>query len=285
MDHGATADQQDDVFGSTHAEREQLAQLFAANLLMPPPLVMSILERAGSRDSTAPTSMHCYTLAREAGVSYEAAVRQLVNLEYLTAAQASELLRVRPLTIKTQLGFGRRPVNGWADVWPVDEQWDDQILDLRVEDEAVISLPENRSTGYRWMLADDPEPTHAPTDPPEDFGVPVPTDDLDDRRTDFLRRIGGVDPHSGAPGPVLRQLRARAPMDAVPAITSPLGDYHAVVAVGAATSTDGTTRRLLVRNSWGPGWGVGGFGWMPLEYLTAFAVEAAVLDPRAMLTY
>jgi hypothetical protein len=71
----------------------------------------------------------------------------------------------------------------------------------------------------------------------------------------------------------------------VPLITSPLGDYHAVVAVGAATSTDGTTRRLLVRNSWGAGWGAGGYGWLPIEYLTAFAVEAAVLDPRTMLTY
>jgi C1A family cysteine protease len=72
---------------------------------------------------------------------------------------------------------------------------------------------------------------------------------------------------------------------AVPAITSPLGDYHAVVAVGAETTADGTTRRLLVRNSWGSGWGAGGYGWLPLEYLTAFAVEAAVLDPRTMLTY
>lgn len=72
---------------------------------------------------------------------------------------------------------------------------------------------------------------------------------------------------------------------AMPKITSPLGDYHAVVAVGAATSPDGDTRRLLVRNSWGEAWGVGGYGWMPLRYLTAFAVEAAILDPRAMSTY
>lgn len=71
----------------------------------------------------------------------------------------------------------------------------------------------------------------------------------------------------------------------LPLITSPLGDYHAVVAVGAATSADGTTRRLLVGNSWGPGWGAGGYGWLPLGYLTAFAVEAAVLDPHTMLTY
>lgn len=68
----------------------------------------------------------------------------------------------------------------------------------------------------------------------------------------------------------------------VPPINSPVGDYHAVVAVGAATSDDGTTRRLLIRNSWGDGWGVGGYGWMPLEYLTAFVVQAAALNPNTM---
>lgn len=71
----------------------------------------------------------------------------------------------------------------------------------------------------------------------------------------------------------------------VPLITSPLGDYHAVVVVGAGTSSDGKMRRLLVRNSWGTGWGAGGYGWMPLEYFVAFAVEAAVVDPGTLLTY
>lgn len=71
----------------------------------------------------------------------------------------------------------------------------------------------------------------------------------------------------------------------VPHITSPLSDYHAITVVGAATSPDGAARRLLVRNSWGPGWGAGGYGWLPVAYLEAFAVQAAVLDPRSMTTY
>ena len=71
----------------------------------------------------------------------------------------------------------------------------------------------------------------------------------------------------------------------VPPINSPVGDYHAVVVAGAATSADGSTRRLLVRNSWGTGWGAGGYGWMPLDYLTAFVVQAAALNPNTMYTH
>jgi C1A family cysteine protease len=65
---------------------------------------------------------------------------------------------------------------------------------------------------------------------------------------------------------------------AVPPLAAPAGDYHAVLAVGAATDETGKRRRLLVRNSWGPGWGAGGYGWLPLEYLIAFGVRAVAID-------
>jgi Papain family cysteine protease len=71
---------------------------------------------------------------------------------------------------------------------------------------------------------------------------------------------------------------------AVPPLASAPGDYHAVMVVGTATNDLGTTRRLLIRNSWGTGWGLGGFGWLPYDYLIAFAVQASVLDPTSLST-
>ncbi|GAB7006516.1 C1 family peptidase [Nocardioides sp. AN3] len=62
----------------------------------------------------------------------------------------------------------------------------------------------------------------------------------------------------------------------VPDIRSPAGDYHAVLVVGAVTDPI-ERRRFLIRNSWSEAWGASGYGWLPLEYLVANAVQAAVV--------
>ena len=62
----------------------------------------------------------------------------------------------------------------------------------------------------------------------------------------------------------------------VPNLRVPPGDYHAVTVVGAATHPS-RGRLLLLRNSWGEYWGAGGYGWLPITYLVAFAAQAAVV--------
>jgi hypothetical protein len=212
--HGLALDGEEQILGATLVEREQLAQLFAGNLLMPPPLVFGVLERLGvGGQSLAPE--HAYALAREAGVSYEAAVRQLTNLEVITPAHAAALRRRRPLQVKADLALGRRPISGYADVWPVNEDWNDQLLTLRVEDEVVISLPENRSTGYRWMLPD--EHQVAAASPPPPLVQPDPKI-VDPKAIVALRarleKAGATSRVARTPGALLDRLRAVTPTPA-----------------------------------------------------------------------
>jgi C1A family cysteine protease len=50
---------------------------------------------------------------------------------------------------------------------------------------------------------------------------------------------------------------------------------HAVVAVGQGER--GSTRFVLVRNSWGLGWGLKGYAWIAVDYLTPRLMEAAIM--------
>jgi hypothetical protein len=64
----------------------------------------------------------------------------------------------------------------------------------------------------------------------------------------------------------------------LPNLRTAAGDYHAVTCVGAATNP-ARGRHLLIRNSWGPYWGSGGYCWLPTEYLIAFVPYAAIVLP------
>lgn len=205
--HGLALDGEEHVFGSTPQERERLAQVFAANLLMPPQLVLSLLARIEVGDHGTVGPREAYFVAREAGVSYEAAVRQLANLQVITAAEATTLLGIRPLAVKSELAGGRRPIYGYADVWPVDEAWNDQIVSLHADDEIVVSLPENRSSGYWWMFDDEVTEVVAEPEPPPFGGdrSPVTETQALDRFLGSVRTAR----RGSAPSAAINRLRRR----------------------------------------------------------------------------
>ncbi|WP_158879591.1 ImmA/IrrE family metallo-endopeptidase [Amycolatopsis anabasis] len=155
IDHNPTAfDTEADVFHYGGTEREQLAQWFASYFLMPPSLVHGTASRYGVRTGTPPSPVEAYLIARDMHVSYEAAIRQMDNLRLITGHEREALLGVPPLSIKKQLAHGHRPRNGRADVWPVDERSLHHRVEVAIDDEIVIGLPENRTTGFRWLDAE-----------------------------------------------------------------------------------------------------------------------------------
>lgn len=156
LDHGHPwFDDEEAILGPTPAERERIAQLFAGYLLMPPTLVHAVADHHGIEPGSEIEPPQAYLAARDMGTSYEAAVRQMGELELISGTDRDRLLAVTPLAAKTTLALGQRPVVGSADVWPIDEHWDGAHLDVSLQDEIVIALPENRTTGYRWMTRAD----------------------------------------------------------------------------------------------------------------------------------
>jgi hypothetical protein len=98
------------------------------------------------------------------------------------------------------------------------------------------------------------------------------------------RQEGEIEAYLAAGSPVVVVIELTQEFDvpgvggliAIPGIRAPAGDYHAVLIVGAATHpTEG--RCFLIRNSWGPGWGAGGYAWLPVGYLEGFATQAGVV--------
>ncbi|GHF65997.1 Zn-dependent peptidase ImmA (M78 family)/predicted secreted protein [Deinococcus metalli] len=127
------------------------AQAFAANFLMPPRLVYTLVRQAGlPREGAEPTPQQAYLMGLEMGASYQATVTQLRALDVISPQIYSRLISVSPLHVKTQLRGGERPLNGRVDVWPLDYQDAGRVVYPRVSDELVVQLPEMPSTGYIW---------------------------------------------------------------------------------------------------------------------------------------
>jgi Zn-dependent peptidase ImmA (M78 family)/predicted secreted protein len=146
-----TWDTDETVLQGDASAREHAAQIFAGAFLMPRQLVVGTLRRLGLQRGDRITPLMAYQASTIMGVSYEAALNQLQAMNLLTREEYSALKEVRPINIKTMLSGGIRPKNPQANVWlPAVEEL--QELNMAIGDEVVISVPENRTTGYRWTV-------------------------------------------------------------------------------------------------------------------------------------
>lgn len=205
LDVGEAAfDTEDDIYYPTE-DRELLAQLFAGQFLMPPPLVYETCRRYGVNDSETAAPTGVYQAARDMGTSFEATVRQLSNLGIIDPPTQNRLIRIQPSAIKAGLGLGHHP-KGAVDVWPATFASNDDSFRVTEGDEVLVSLPENRTTGYRWLTAQELEArtrrvaAHAPplldsAVAPETIATWAPP--TDQRSASAVRRAVGRLPGSG----------------------------------------------------------------------------------------
>lgn len=138
------------------ALQEHQAQVFAAALLMPAPLVNRTLHQLGIGGPLQPADI--YAVSRDMSVSYTAALWGLNVLGKISAATASELTRKGPRQAKDALRGGPSLTDARSDIWVLDDSADHTTVSCRVGDEIHIQLTEDLSTGHVWSFDDLSDP-------------------------------------------------------------------------------------------------------------------------------
>lgn len=161
LGHEMHCDVREDIEDSGQSLKEVAAQSFAADFLMPLPLVNLTLRRLGFPIKTPGlTARDVYRIALELGASYAATVTQLVSLKKLAPARARHLRKQRPVEIKREL-LGGTLEETRADVWLVEDSEQGRLLSPRVGDRVYVVLKECPSTGYTWTVGTEGDQANA----------------------------------------------------------------------------------------------------------------------------
>lgn len=150
MGHETTTDEKID-YGTTAEDKEQEAEWFAYQLLMPRLLLAQIMRRKHWSAASMTRAETVYQLSLRLGMSFTATVWSLYRNKLFGIDMARQLAKVPPLSIKRVL-MGRRSVAEDADVWQLDMADKDLVLEPRPSDTFVLDLPSHASAGYMWTL-------------------------------------------------------------------------------------------------------------------------------------
>jgi len=132
---------------------EIVAEAFGAFFLMPKPLVMNMIRELDLHvEQLRPRDV--YLLGLRMGTSYQATVNQLQTLKLVKYAAAEKLRDLPPKEIKQELNDDE--TLGRHDVWVLDEQWNGKPIYPAPQDKIRIQLPEIPTSGYTWLLGEQP---------------------------------------------------------------------------------------------------------------------------------
>lgn len=150
LKHGTTADGQLD-YGKSAAKKELEADWFAYSLVAPRWAVAKIMRRKGWSVADLAHPFVLYQFALRLGISYSAAAWSLNRLDLMGRAAVDEVLRVQPASIKRSL-LNKPLENSQKDVWLLDENDRNLILEPRVNDQLLVRLKNHTSSGYIWTM-------------------------------------------------------------------------------------------------------------------------------------
>jgi Zn-dependent peptidase ImmA (M78 family)/predicted secreted protein len=152
LNHRGSLDDESDIErpSSLREAEEAAAFAFASDFLMPLQLINGLWKELHFTNEI--DSYHAYLLSLYTGTSYKATVYQLAKLGKIASQQATDMLKATPKLIKRQIGHGIGPGNPWAEVWPVEEDQSDKLLQIAIEDEISVNLSESPSTGFIWVV-------------------------------------------------------------------------------------------------------------------------------------
>jgi Zn-dependent peptidase ImmA (M78 family) len=143
-----TEEEMFDIKSYKRSDSERIAETFAANFLMPRPLVKSVLMKMGA-DIRNLMAEDVYTLALRLGTSYQATVNQLFALKMISQQVKDFLTKIKPKQIKEKLGSDGLDTS-WNDVWVLNEKNENEWIQPRPGDVISIQLHENPGSGYIW---------------------------------------------------------------------------------------------------------------------------------------
>lgn len=139
-------------YGNDADSTERQADQFAYSLLTPQWLLKKILVRKNWM-SCFKDPVVLYQLSLRLGTSYTSTVWTLLRMKLISPAEATAFAKVPPKQIKEYLTGGGVP-DGKGDVWLVDQDDLESILEPHKVDHFVFDLPSKASSGYVWSLED-----------------------------------------------------------------------------------------------------------------------------------
>ncbi len=136
--------------GANAQQVEKEADAFAFQLLAPKSLLIKLLRR---KDWTREplNAFKTYQLSLRLGISYDAMTWTLQRLNLIDATAGEDLRRKKPAEIKKAL-LGTQLPDSTKEVWLIDPQDRNLILEPRPDDHLVVRLKSHAGSGYLWHM-------------------------------------------------------------------------------------------------------------------------------------